>query len=198
MNRNHHQCKDHPRWIEAQQCKQIRLQNEYKSRIEVYNSKPNTCKQCLKPLTYKERKNSFCSRSCSASFNNSKRAKQMNVCLYCKDTFHGRYKSYCSRRCSSNHKIILTFESNELKRSVSRPGQKNFLLLTTGHSCSVCNNTEWNGEPIPLEVDHVDGNATNNLRDNLRLICPNCHAQTSTYKGKNRGNGRKYHGLKQR
>lgn len=46
------------------------------------------------------------------------------------------------------------------------------------------------GQPIPIELDHIDGNPENNELDNLRLICPNCHAQTPTYKGANKGNGR--------
>ena len=43
---------------------------------------------------------------------------------------------------------------------------------------------------IPLEIDHIDGNAENNSEDNLQLICPNCHSLTSTYRGANRGHGR--------
>ena len=53
------------------------------------------------------------------------------------------------------------------------------------HICSICNLSEWNGKPIPLEIDHIDGCHTNNTYTNLRAICPNCHAQTDTYKGKN-------------
>jgi 5-methylcytosine-specific restriction endonuclease McrA len=51
-------------------------------------------------------------------------------------------------------------------------------------------------QEIPLELDHVDGNAGNNQIENLRVLCPNCHAQTPTAKGKNRGNGRKTRGLR--
>lgn len=43
---------------------------------------------------------------------------------------------------------------------------------------------------IPLELDHIDGDHENNVEGNLRLICPNCHAQTPTYKNKNKGRGR--------
>ncbi len=43
------------------------------------------------------------------------------------------------------------------------------------------------GKPIPLQIDHIDGNSDNNTEDNFRLLCPNCHAQTPTYSGKNAG-----------
>lgn len=54
------------------------------------------------------------------------------------------------------------------------------------NKCSNCNKTNWLEGPIPLELDHIDGNNQNYDLKNLRLICPNCHALTSTYRGKNK------------
>lgn len=51
--------------------------------------------------------------------------------------------------------------------------------------CEICNITHWNNQFAPLELDHIDGNPYNHNLDNLRVLCPNCHAQTSTYRGKN-------------
>jgi len=51
--------------------------------------------------------------------------------------------------------------------------------------CSSCNLTRWKDVNIPLELDHIDGNHQNNSLSNLRLLCPNCHALTDTYRGKN-------------
>lgn len=53
------------------------------------------------------------------------------------------------------------------------------------YQCSNCLLTDWLDKPIPLELDHIDGNSENNNLSNLHLLCPNCHALTDTYRGKN-------------
>jgi hypothetical protein len=56
------------------------------------------------------------------------------------------------------------------------------------NECNICGINQWNNKPVNLELDHVDGNRTNHLLQNLRLLCPNCHSQTDTYRSKNRAN----------
>ena len=61
------------------------------------------------------------------------------------------------------------------------------------NKCSKCGWNETNSYTgkIPLETEHIDGDYTNNKEENLDLLCPNCHSLTPTYKGANRGKGRK-------
>lgn len=57
------------------------------------------------------------------------------------------------------------------------------IRLEQESKCAVCSIPEsWNGKPLKFELDHIDGDRTNEIRQNLRLICPNCHSQTPTYK----------------
>ena len=64
------------------------------------------------------------------------------------------------------------------------------LIKEDGHCCQKCRNSTWQDKPIPLEVEHKDGNNNNWERSNVWMLCPNCHALTDTYRGKNKNNGR--------
>ena len=70
--------------------------------------------------------------------------------------------------------------TNRLKKRLIREGIKE-------HRCEVCKLTEWMGSPIPIRLDHINGHRDDYRLENLRIICPNCDAQTETYCGKNVG-----------
>lgn len=63
---------------------------------------------------------------------------------------------------------------------------KNALISERGHICEECKLTTWLEHPITLELEHIDADKKNNTRENLKLLCPNCHSQTPTWR---RGTG---------
>lgn len=63
-------------------------------------------------------------------------------------------------------------------------GMKNILIRERGHKCEHCNLEKWQDYLIPLELDHISGDRTDNSKENLRLLCCNCHALTPTWRGK--------------
>jgi hypothetical protein len=71
------------------------------------------------------------------------------------------------------------YQTYKLKRRLISAGLKD-------HRCEDCGISDWNGKFLPIELDHVDGDRTNHKLENLRMLCPNCHSQTSTYRSKNR------------
>lgn len=62
------------------------------------------------------------------------------------------------------------------------------IIYEQNGKCFKCKLDKWNNENIPLELDHIDGNNKNNDRNNLEMLCPNCHAQTKTWRGRNKKN----------
>jgi hypothetical protein len=113
-------------------------------------------------------------------------AKPEAQCLNCGTTVRQRPNVYCSLTCQPQFNRKRKFERGDRNPSFL----KSYLLDFRERKCEVCGITEWRGKPAPLELEHIDGDPTNNGLDNLRLICPHCHAQTETYKNRNKGRGR--------
>ena len=65
---------------------------------------------------------------------------------------------------------------------------KKFILKNNlkEHKCEECGLDTWNNKPLSLELDHTDGIRSNNKIENLKLLCPNCHSQTPTWRGRNK------------
>lgn len=159
--------------------------------IERYDSKPKYCPTCDERLPYEKRRNKFCSQSCAATYNNQGVVRVVTVkpkeCAYCGTIKETRQNKYCDA-CIKNSVYNIVHNVEDI---LSEKGIRAHLLRTREHRCEDCGLDTWNEQVIPLEVDHIDGNPDHNTEENLRFLCPNCHALTDNFKAKARITGKK-------
>ena len=124
----------------------------------------------------------------------------MKNCINCGKELIGRQTKYCSNGCQKEYEHKQWIERWKAGEETGMRGKygisnhlKKYLLDKYGHKCARCGWGKVNPftYTLPLEVEHIDGDYMNNTEDNLILLCPNCHSLTATYKGANKGNGRK-------
>lgn len=123
----------------------------------------------------------------------------MRKCLNCEKEIIGN-KKYCDNQCQADYQYkewIIRWKNGQetgLKGDYGISNHlKRYLFKKFDNKCCQCGwgKTNTYSNTIPLEVDHIDGDFRNNAENNLRLLCPNCHSLTETYKGANKGQGRK-------
>lgn len=125
-------------------------------------------------------------------------------CLNCgKDITNAqnRFHKFCSNKCQHDYSYKQWVEKYKKDNSFAKnnkwgslPKQlRRYIFEKFENKCSICGWSEINPftKTLPLEIDHIDGNSDNNSEENLTLLCPNHHSLTKTYRGANRGNGRK-------
>ena len=117
----------------------------------------------------------------------------MKGCLHCGKDIKTRYNKYCDPVCRGKYQSAQRKEEWYKGNipNINRPTMRRYLTEDRGYKCECCGISNWNGSPITLQVDHIDGNPSNHIHTNVRLICPNCHSQQDTWGARNKGSGRK-------
>lgn len=125
---------------------------------------------------------------------NTGKGKKIN-CLCCGKEVNTSYDKqlYCNKECWVKHKTeeyYKNYLSNQeyfCDANKDLAPLKKHILIEQNCECDICNiKNVWNGKPMNFILDHINGNASNNMRNNLRLICHNCDSQLDTYKSKNK------------
>ena len=151
------------------------------------------CLFCNKEIeTTRFNKKKFCNNSCAAKYNNPKR-KKIKYCVYCNKELENKQKKFCNNKCQGAYKrneIFNKIENGDV--TLPEKNYKNYLIYKYGEKCMECgwNKINYYSGKIPVELEHIDVDSDNNKLNNLKLLCPNCHSLTPTWKGANEGKGR--------
>ena len=158
-----------------------------------------TCPKCGKEFDayskWGEKK--FCSRSCGNSRNFSKESREKTSATLQKyndgltpeekrarfEMAKSKYDYDDQQRRAKETKIMKSWDRPY--KAMGREALKKRILHESNYKCDCCGISDWQGKSITLEMDHIDGNPQNNDRENLRILCPNCHSQTHTFRAKN-------------
>lgn len=153
------------------------------------------CIICGKKLEGYQRK--YCSLSCRNRSKYLNEGQEM-ICQECGKTFKSRdaNRKFCSNECSSkyrNKEFLKKWNNRELilnPNSTLPKVIRNFLFEKAHYKCEECGFEGYNRATnnTILQIHHIDGNSGNNIIENLRVLCPNCHAMTENYMALNKGN----------
>lgn len=122
----------------------------------------------------------------------------MKNCICCgKQLYKNNKTGYCYQclvEYKKNKKLeqwLTTGSTGYTVDTTIRGVIRNYILEEQQHKCAICGlQDSWNNQELHFILDHIDGDASNSCKENLRLICPNCDSQLPTYKSRNKNSAR--------
>lgn len=133
----------------------------------------------------------FCSRSCANSRSHSKEVKK-KISKTQRNTWDSKDENAKQKTIEALRKGVKTIKENAKERllvlsteELGHLSRKQKVFEEQNESCSKCGIKDWLGEKLTFELEHIDGDRNNNKRNNLEVLCPNCHSQTKTWRGRN-------------
>ena len=147
------------------------------------------CESEFTPVITRGYATKFCSRKCANSRTYTPERKKTHGVAMRNRIINESPEDRANRIASSANTQLLNrqlkIEQGEFDK-LSIALKRDRILFEQGSKCLHCGNDNiWNDKFISFELDHINGDRTNNSRTNLRLLCPNCHSQTETFVGKN-------------
>lgn len=151
----------------------------------------NKCKKCGKDFEPVKGLVNYCSLECRNSRSWSEEDKKKKsisakssekVMIVNRNRPEDYWKKIGEIRKENHRKQILESDYKDL----SFESLRFRILYEQENKCNKCGLDEWLGQDLVLELEHKDGNNKNNNRDNLEMICPNCHSLTETWRGRNK------------
>lgn len=121
-----------------------------------------------------------------------------DTCIVCgKHLIKGHKTSYCQehliqyRREQKVQNWLETGKTGMTVDTTIRGAIREYILTQQHNKCAICGiDNSWNGQILNFVLDHIDGDASNSCRENLRLVCPNCDSQLPTFKSRNKNSAR--------
>lgn|SRR5208282_3721698 len=157
------------------------------------------CEKCGKDHDGSYASGRFCSALCARGFSTAEKREKINRKV--SETLKAQHLNEGWRyllspeerqRQTAAQKATKLQQLLDADWSTLSVGRKNRrVVIEQDNKCLHCGIDSWRGESLTIQVDHADGDSSNNVRENLRGLCPNCHSQTPTYCGKNRGKHRR-------